>query len=53
MNSQEILIIVKTIFQDISKQMLETSYVLNLGQLFKIALELKRSLWQKLKPKKI
>jgi hypothetical protein len=33
--------------------MLETSYTLNLGQLFKIALELKRYLWQKLKPEKI
>jgi hypothetical protein len=32
--------------------MLETSYILNLGQLFNIALELKRYLWQKLKPKK-
>jgi hypothetical protein len=32
--------------------MLETGYTLNLGQLFKIALELKRYLWQKLKPKK-
>jgi hypothetical protein len=29
--------------------MLETSYTLNLGQLFKITLELKRYLWQKLK----
>jgi hypothetical protein len=32
--------------------MLETSYTLNLGQLFKIAHELKWYLWQKLKPKK-
>jgi hypothetical protein len=32
--------------------MLETSYTLNLGQLFKIALKLKRYLWHKLKPKK-
>jgi hypothetical protein len=35
---------------DIGKQMLETSYILSLGQLLKIALELKRCLWQKLKP---
>jgi hypothetical protein len=27
--------------QDINKQMLETSYILNLGQLLKMALELK------------
>jgi hypothetical protein len=33
--------------------MLEISYTLNLGQLFKIALELKRYLWQKVKPEKI
>jgi hypothetical protein len=32
--------------------MLESSYILNLRQLLKIALELKRYLWQKLKPKK-
>ncbi len=32
--------------------MLKTSYTLNLGQLFKIALELKRYMWQKLKVKK-
>jgi hypothetical protein len=32
--------------------MLETSYTLNLGQLLKIVPELKRYLWQKLKPKK-
>jgi hypothetical protein len=30
--------------------MLETSYTLNLGQLLKIAFELKKYLWQKLKP---
>jgi hypothetical protein len=40
------------IFLDISKQMLKTSYTLNLGQLLKIALELKRYTWQKLKLKK-
>jgi hypothetical protein len=38
---------------DIGKQMLETSYTLNLGQLFKIALKLKKYLWQKLKLEKI
>jgi hypothetical protein len=32
--------------------MLKTSYTLNLGQLLKIDLELKRYLWQKLKPNK-
>jgi hypothetical protein len=32
--------------------MLKTNYTLNLGQLLKIALKLKRYLWQKLKPKK-
>ncbi len=32
--------------------MLETSYTLNLGQLFKIAHELKRYFWQKLKLEK-
>jgi hypothetical protein len=37
---------------DIGKQMLETSYILSLGQLLKIVLELKKYLWQKLKPKK-
>jgi hypothetical protein len=37
---------------NIGKQMLETSYILSLGQLLKIPLELKRYLWQKLKPKK-
>jgi hypothetical protein len=36
-NSQEKLIIVKEIFLDISKQMLKTSYTLNLGQLLKIS----------------
>jgi hypothetical protein len=35
----------KEISQDISKQMLETSYTLNLGQLFKTTLELKKYLW--------
>jgi hypothetical protein len=32
--------------------MLKTSYTLNLGQLLEIVFELKRYLWQKLKPKK-
>jgi hypothetical protein len=32
--------------------MLETSYTFNLKQLLKIALELKKYFWQKLKPKK-
>jgi hypothetical protein len=33
--------------------MLETSYTLNLGQLLKITLKLKKYLWQKLKLEKI
>jgi hypothetical protein len=33
MNSQENLIIIKEIFWDIRKQMLEISYTLNLGHL--------------------
>ncbi len=33
--------------------MLETSYILNFGQLLKTAPKLKIYLWQKLKPKKI
>jgi hypothetical protein len=37
---------------DIGKQILETSYTLNLRQLLKINLELKRYLWQKLKLEK-
>ncbi len=53
MNSQEKLITIKGIFLNIGKQMLETSYTLNLGQLLKVALELKRYLWQKLKLEKI
>ncbi len=52
MNSQEKLITIKGIFLNIGKQMLETNYTLNLGQLLKIALELKRYLWQKLKLEK-
>ncbi len=51
-NSQEKLIIVKKIFLNINRQMLEISYILSLGQLLKIAPELKRYLWQKLKLEK-
>ncbi len=40
------------IFQNISKQMLETTYTLRLGQLLKITPNLKKYMWQKLKPKK-
>ncbi len=49
MNSQEKLIIIKEIFQYISKLMLETSYALNLGKLLKISFKIKKYLWQKLK----
>jgi hypothetical protein len=49
---QRKLIIVEEIFLDIGKQMLETNYTLNLGQLLKIAPKLKKYLWQKLKPEK-
>jgi undecaprenyl pyrophosphate phosphatase UppP len=52
-NSQGKLIIVEEIFLDINKHMLKINYTLNLGQLLKIALELKRYFWQKLKLKKI
>jgi hypothetical protein len=38
-------IYVEEIFQDINKQMLETNYTLNLGQLFKIAPNLKWYMW--------
>ncbi len=47
--SQSKSILVEEIFQDISIQMLETSYTLNLRQLLKMALELKRYLWKKMK----
>jgi hypothetical protein len=40
-NSQEKLITIKEFFLDIGKQMLQTNYTLSLGQLLKIALELK------------
>jgi len=32
--------------------MLKTNYTLNLGQLLKMSYELKKSLWQKMKPNK-
>jgi hypothetical protein len=51
-NSQENLIIIEEIFWGIGKQILETNYSLNLGKLLKIAIELKRYLWQKLKLEK-
>jgi hypothetical protein len=51
-NSHEKLIIVEEIFMDIGKQMLEKSYILSLGKLFKITPELKKYLWQKLKLEK-
>jgi hypothetical protein len=53
MNSQGKLITLEEFFLDIGKQMLETSYTLNLGQLLKIAAKLKKYFGQKLKPKKI
>jgi hypothetical protein len=40
------------IFEDISEHMLETTYTLRLGQLLKIAPHLKKYMWQKLKPEK-
>jgi hypothetical protein len=51
-NSQGKLITIEEIFLDIGKQMLETSYTLNLKQLLKITLKLKRYFWQKLKLEK-
>jgi hypothetical protein len=41
--------LVEEIFQDINRQMFETSYTLNLGQLLKMVPKLKRYLWQKMK----
>ncbi len=41
------------IFQDINKQMMETTYTMRLSQLLKIALDLKKYMWQKLKPIKL
>ncbi len=51
-HSQGKFITVEEIFLNIGKQMLEISYIWNLGQLLKIVHELKKYLWQKLKPKK-
>jgi hypothetical protein len=51
-NSQGKLVTVKEILLDISKQMLETSYTLNLRWLLKMAPKLKRYIWQKLKLEK-
>jgi hypothetical protein len=44
-NSQKNLIIIEKIFLDIGKQILKTSYILNLGQLLKIAPKLKKYSW--------
>jgi hypothetical protein len=46
------IIYMEEILQDMNKQMLETSYTLNLGQLTKITPNLKKYLWQKLKANK-
>jgi hypothetical protein len=43
---------IKEKFKDINRQNLETKYTLNLGLLLKIALNLKRYMWQKMKPMK-
>jgi hypothetical protein len=40
------------ILYDINRQMLETTCILRLSQLLKITLDLKKYMWQKLKPKK-
>jgi len=40
------------IFQDINKEMLETTYVLRLGQLLKITRNFKKYMWQNLKQEK-
>ncbi len=50
--SQSKLILVKKILQDINKQMLETKYFMNLGQLLKLVPKLKRYVWQKVKQNK-
>jgi hypothetical protein len=52
MKSQEKLITIEESFLNISKQMLKTSYILSLGQLLELTLELKRYFWQKLKLEK-
>jgi hypothetical protein len=46
------IMLLEYIFQDISKQMLETTYTPKLGQLLKITPDLKKYMWQNLKPKK-
>jgi hypothetical protein len=51
-NSKGKLIIIEDIFLDIVKQMLKTSYTLNLRQLLKITPKLKPYIWQKLKLEK-
>ncbi len=53
MNSQKKMITIEEILLDIGKQMLKTSYTLNLGHLLKITPELKKYLWEKLKLEKI
>ncbi len=52
MVSQNKLILIKEIFQDINRQMLESNYTVNLGQLLKMVPKLKRYMWQKMKPNK-
>jgi hypothetical protein len=47
------MITIEEILLDIGKQMLKTSYTLNLGHLLKITPELKKYLWEKLKLEKI
>jgi hypothetical protein len=50
--SQSKLIMVEEIFKDISRQMLEINYILNLGHLLNMALELNTNLWKIMKPNK-
>ncbi len=40
------------IFQDINKQMMETTNTLRLGQLLKITPNLKKYMWQKIEARK-
>ncbi len=40
------------IFQDINKQIMETTYTLKLSQLLKLTQDFKKYMWQKLKPEK-
>ncbi len=49
MVSHSKLILVEETFQDMNRQILETSYILNLKQLLKMAIELKRYLQYKMK----